>query len=211
MSTVAACTDVAQAAPPVGLDLAGFPDGGRFPARAFRAHLGEFDPWHFASHPAGRFNLAYPNGTCYFAAAVSTAVREFYGPKVRRNEVSAADAAVLRVSTITPPTDATSADVSGAGAAPFGVTSELTTMGDFTITRAWAELFKDHVDGLRYRSRFDPGGEAWALFGIAGPAPSLGGASAIIDGEHAVAAAGMSVLPGPPRKSAVRMVPDPPG
>lgn len=210
MTDAAARTDVAQTTPRVGLDLTGFPDGGSLPAQAFRAHLAEFGPWYFASHPNGRFNLAKPNGTCCFAAAVSTAVREFYGPKVRRNEVSAADAAALRVSTITPPSDASSAHVSGGGAARFGVTSELTTMGDYAVTQAWAELFKDWVDAIRYDSRFDPGGVAWALFGTAGPAPSLGGATAVIDGERAVEAAGVSVLPGPPRKSAVRMVPNPP-
>ncbi|ROP61440.1 RES family NAD+ phosphorylase [Curtobacterium sp. PhB115] len=209
MTGATARTETVQGAPPAGLDLAGFPDGGRVPPQAFRAHLAEFAPWYFASHPRGRFNLEDPNGTCCFAAAVSTAVREFYGPKIRRNELSAADAAVLRVSTITPPSDATTADVSGAGAARFGITSELTTMGDYAVTRAWAELFKDHVDGLRYRSRFDPGGTAWALFGTAGPAPTLGDASAILDGARAVEAAGISVLPGPPRKSAVRMMPDP--
>ncbi|WP_159573401.1 RES family NAD+ phosphorylase [Curtobacterium sp. 18060] len=208
--TAVARTDVVQTAPQAGLDLTGFPDGGRLPAEVFRAHLAEFAPWYFASHPHGRFNLREPNGTCCFAAAASTAVREFFGPKVRRNEVSAADAAVLRVSTITPPSDASSAHVSGAGAARFGVTSELTTMGDYAATQAWAELFKDRVDALRYDSRFDPGGEAWALFGTAGPAPSLGGATAVIDGARAAEAAGVSVLPGPPRKSAVRMVPNPP-
>ncbi|MCS5520755.1 RES family NAD+ phosphorylase [Curtobacterium flaccumfaciens] len=176
----------------------------------FRAHLAAFGPWFFASHPRGRFNLEDPNGTCYFADDIETAVREFYGPKIRRNELSAKDAEVLRVSRVLPPEDATYAHVSGSGAARFGVTSELATMGDYEVTRAWAEVFNERVNGLRYNSRFNPGSESWALFGIAGAAPSLGvDPSGSVDGAAAVKAAGVTVLPEPPMKRSVRMVPPP--
>lgn len=211
MSADASRNDVAQQPPRAGLDLTGFPDGGQPEEAMFRAHLKEFGPWFFASHPRGRFNLEEPNGTCYFAEDIETAVREYFGPLIRRNEISAKAAAVLRVSRVFPPEDATYAHVSGQGAARFGVTSELTTMGDYEVTRAWAEAFNERVNGLRYNSRFNPGAESWALFGAAGPAPSLGvDPSGSVDGAAAVKAAGVTVQPEPPMKRSVRMVPPPP-
>jgi hypothetical protein len=211
MSADISRNDVAQQPPRDGLDLDGFPDGGQPDEAMFRAHLSEWGPWYFASHPRGRFNLEHPNGTCYFAEDIETAVREFYGPKVRRNELTAADVAELRVSRVFPPETATYAHVSGAGAARFGITSELTTMGDYEVTRAWAEVLNERVNGLRYNSRFNPGAESWALFGVAGPAPSLAvDPSGAVDGAAAARAAGITVLPEPPLKRSVRMMPRPP-
>lgn len=211
MSAEISRTDFAQQPPREDLSLDGFPDGGQPDEAMFRAHQAKFGPWFFSSHPGGRFNLEDPNGTCYFAEDIETAVREYYGPKVRRNELSAADVADLRVSRVIPPEMATYAHVSGAGAARFGITSELTTMGDYEVTRAWAEVFNERVNGLRYSSRFNPGAESWALFGQAGPAPSLGvDPSGAVDGAAAARAAGITVLPEPPLKRSVRMMPPPP-
>ncbi len=210
MSAEISRSEVAQQRPRDDLDLDGFPDGGLPDEAMFRAHLTRFGPWFFASHPGGRFNLEEPNGTCYFAEDIETAVREYYGPKVRRNELSMADVEHLRVSRVTPPEGATYAHVSGAGAARFGITSELTTMGDYSVTRAWAEVFNARVNGLRYNSRYNPGAESWALFGVAGPAPSLGvDPAGAVDGAAAARAAGISVLPPPPLKRSVRMMPRP--
>ncbi|MCM3505848.1 RES family NAD+ phosphorylase [Curtobacterium sp. ODYSSEY 48 V2] len=204
--------DVAQQPPVEDLDLDGFPDGGHPSDAAFRAHLAEFGPWYFASHDHSRFNLADPNGTCYFADEIETAVREFFGQRIRRNELAEEDVAKLKVSRINPPSDATYAHISGKGAATYGITSELTTMGDYSVTRAWAERLKDVFDGLRYSSRFNPGATSWALFGQAGAAPSLGvEPDASLNGVDAAHAAGIRILPTatPPRKSAVRLIPPP--
>jgi len=211
MSAGTARNSVAQKPPRAGLDLTGFPGGGQPEDSMFRAHSREFDPWFFASHENGRFNLADPNGTCYFAGGLETAVREYYGELVvDTNALSTAAAAMLRVSVVHPPTGAVYAHVSGPGVSHYGITSELTTMGDYAITRAWAERLKDDANGLRYNSRFNPGHESWALFGKAGPAPSLGvEPSRAVDGVAAVTAAGIAVLPDPPRKSSVRLVSDP--
>jgi hypothetical protein len=205
--------ETAQQAPPAGLDLSGFPSGGSPADPVFRAHDVSFGPWFFASHDRGRFNLSEPNGTCYFAPEIETAVREFYGPFiVDSNAITVAAASRLQVSVIQPPPELTSAHLSGRGAARFHVTSELTTMGDYGVTRAWAERFNEYVDALRYDARFDPGAETWALFGRAGAAPTLGSdASLTVDGVSAAEASGLSVLPPPPRKASLRIIPDPPG
>ncbi len=84
-------------------------------------------------------------------------------------------------------------------------------MGDYSVTRAWAERLKDVFDGLRYNSRFNPGATSWALFGRAGTA-SLGvEPDAALSGVDAAHAAGIRILPTatPPRKSAVRVIPLP--
>ncbi|MCU1529515.1 MAG: hypothetical protein JWP75_3278, partial [Frondihabitans sp.] len=158
-------------------------------------------------------NLTEPNGTCYFSEALQTAVREMYGPLVSdSNSVSAVEAARLRVSVITPPIDVVSAHVSGSGVARYGVTSELTTMGDYSVPQQWAlRLHDEGFDAIRYNSRFAPGTESWALFGPAGPHDSLGvDEHAGVAGIDAVLAAGIDVDPLPPRKSSVRLVADPP-
>jgi hypothetical protein len=193
--------------------LIGFPQGGPPGPHKFRAHRADFGPWFFASNRGGRFNLSEPNGTCYFADQLETAVREMYGPLVSNsNSISAAEAARLRVSVVEPPDDVISAYVSERGVARYGVTSELACMNDYSVPQAWAEAFhRAGFGGVRYASRFAPGTEFWALFGPAGPNLSLGVDEEVgVGGPDAVLAAGIDVDPGPPRKSVVRIIPGPP-
>lgn len=120
----------------------------------------------------GRFDLASPNGTLYVADDVETAVRErirekFDGPQT----VSATLAGEFEVSVIAVDGTVDCADVSSGNAARYGVTRQIETTEDYTVTHAWAEAFhQTGYRGVRYGSRFTSGpARAWALFGKAGP------------------------------------------
>lgn len=71
-------------------------------------------------------------------------------------------------------------------------------------------MFIERVNGLGYTSCFNPGAESWAFFGVAGSLLAVNPSGAI-DGAAAAQAAGIGVMPEPPLKLSVRMVPSSPG
>ena len=174
----------AQQAPVEGVDFAGFPSqnlptGGTW----FRTHRRqEASPdrgaWHFSSSPAGstaptsgRFDLPTPFGTCYLASTATAAVRELTHPFFVKNGWVPATLITGRVVSALGLRQAyVGADVSIAKAAPYRVSSELTTMTDYAITQAWARAFHSVGFGAVLAAlRFSPGRDrGLALFGDSG-------------------------------------------
>ncbi|MGO4691046.1 RES family NAD+ phosphorylase [Glaciibacter sp. 2TAF33] len=207
--------DVAQEPPPAGSDLSGFPTDATIPGRAFRAHDPRFSAWFFSSTGAGRFDLEAPRGTCYVADSVRTAVREKLGQTaVGTKAVAESVARTIMVSTVEMPVGRF-ANTSDEHAEDFGVTRELTVMGDYTVTHSWAEALADAgFNGIRYASRYttSPGPNSWAIFGPAGPDPGRSVFEAgAISGRDACEAAGLFVRGAPPDRSTLNVIPPPPG
>lgn len=196
--------DVAQLPPASDLDLSGFPrEVVESTREVFRAHSAGRHPWYFSSDNAGRFNLDDPRGTCYLADTIRAAVRERVGEQfVNARFVAPEDAQRMRVSRLALPLGLCAADLEAPRVAEYPVTGELSTMGDYRVTRAWAEAFADAgFEGIHYRGRFShfEGNSSWAVFGAAGAhdeAPTL--VRDELDGFEACAVAGMRVLPAPP-------------
>lgn len=168
--------------PPENLD--GFP-AVSVPKRPwFRAHRAALGPWWFSRDGSGRFDLPYPDGTCYLASSVETAVRERLGPTLSRaNQITGDEADTMVVSRLH--ADGTFADTIARDANLFGVTRELGTMTPYGLPQCWARAFhRAGYDGLMYWPRFSlgPDQHALALFGSAGadasrltdPAPTGG-------------------------------------
>ena len=187
-------------------DLTGFPRWRlRKQQRMFRAHTLGLSPWWFASDDTGRFNLAEPNGTCYLATDITTAIRERCGPElVQLGLVSADFAERTVVSRLTVPRERQLADACHESAVDFGVIRELFTVAGpgYALTRKWAAaLHSTSVGGIRYQSRFTTAARpnAFALFNSAGehnwaadPAPC--------SGTQACAQAGTTVAARPTRR-----------
>lgn len=190
---------VVQGPPPDGLDLGDFPRTSCQGA-LFRAHTRGFGAWHFSNSGQGRFDLSEHRGTCYLAESVGAAVRERVGEQfatgraiapedARKMVVSELEVRVLRV-----------ADLESPGVAAYPITSELTSMENYGVPRAWARAFDNGgFGGVHYRGRFSyMVGDSWALFGPSGADHERPVDPNPIDGFDACADAGVPVLPEPP-------------
>jgi len=172
-------TDVAQLPPGDDLDLTGFPAAESRGTTFYRAKRHDRGAWWFASTPAdadgvvgGRFDLADPRGTCYWADSVEVAVRERLAHHtLTTNTVFAARAREMVVVAARASRGRRFADVTDPAAVRSGVGAELQTMGDYRVPQAWARAF-DAVGfaGVRYSTRFTSAAaaNAWAVFGDAG-------------------------------------------
>lgn len=178
----------------------------------YRAHAVNRSPWWFSSDLSGRFDLIQPNGTCYVATNVTTALRERFGHDlVRQGVVTFEAAARTQVSEVRVPVPRWLANSCSRSAVEFGMTREIATCPAYDIPQAWAAAFFEtgkHA-GIRYQTRFTIGStpNAVALFDDAGqrdwpidPRP-LGGA-------EACAQAGINVARRPARRQ-VRIVKPP--
>jgi RES domain-containing protein len=188
--------------PAAGLKLDDFPtELVQEEATLYRAHDARFtSPWFFASDEAGRFNIPMPRGTCYAAEDVETAVRERLGEIIVESQAIEADlAAGMAVTGIVLDADTEVAAVNHRDAVKYGLTREIGTAWDYTVTRPWAELFASvDVDGIHYASRFTTEAvvNSWALFGEAGEAPSRCFLpESRIEGIAACESAGLRILP----------------
>lgn len=172
-------TDVAQQGPPAGLDLAGFPAAESRGTTFYRAKRHDRGAWWFASTPAdadgvdgGRFDLAEPRGTCYWADSVEVAVRERLAHHtLHTNTVFAGRAREMVVVAARASRGRRFADVTDPAAVRSGVGAELQTMGDYRVPQAWARAFDAAgFAGVRYSTRFTSASaaNAWAVFGSAG-------------------------------------------
>lgn len=172
-------TDVAQQPPGDDLDLTGFPAAESRGTTFYRAKRHDRGAWWFASTPAdadgvdgGRFDLADPRGTCYWADSVEVAVRERLAHHtLHTNTVFAARAREMVVVAARASRGRRFADVTDTAAVRSGVGAELQTMGDYRVPQAWARAFDaSGFAGVRYSTRFTSAAaaNAWAVFGDAG-------------------------------------------
>jgi hypothetical protein len=170
-------------------------------ATLYRAHDVRFAvPWFFASDENGRFNLLHPRGTCYAAEDVETAVRERLGDIIVESQAIEADlAAEMAVTGIVLEASTEVAAVNHKEAVKYGLTREIGTGWDYTVTRPWAELFASvDLDGIHYASRFTTEStvNSWALFGDAGEAPGARfRPESRIEGVAACELTGLRILP----------------
>jgi hypothetical protein len=162
--------------------LAHFPTTRRLPRRAIglagrrvaRLHrLSEHpEPWWYSSLPRGngRFDLPAPEGTCYLADDLDTAL----GEKLLRRPKKLVPAQRLRElfhAVVTATQAPELADLTAKRAAGWGLNAEIHTSLDHARPRAWAATLRAAgAAGLRYAVRSDPAlrGRAVALFGAAG-------------------------------------------
>lgn len=195
-------------APPA--DLSGFPRSRLLPSKLlFRAHTAGRSPWWFSSSLEGRFDLIKPNGTCYLATDVDTALRERFGHDLVRQGVVTFEAATkTQVSKVQVPATRQLANTCSRDAPKFGMTREIGTCASYTIPQAWAAAFfaTGKHSGIRYQTRFSTGAAAHAvaLFDVAGqqhwpvdPNP--------VDGVRACIDEGIKVVRRPTRRQ-VRIV-----
>lgn len=177
--------------PPAGLSR--FPRSRLQPSvLLYRAHTAGRSPWWFSSDLSGRFDLIRPNGTCYLATDVATALRERFGHDlVRQGVVTFEAAARTEVSKVQISSARWLANTCSPAAANFGMTREIGTCPSNDIPQAWAAAFvaANRHSGIRYQTRFSTGAapNAAALFDLAGqqrwptdPYP-LGGVQACAD------------------------------
>jgi hypothetical protein len=136
-------------------------------------------PFWFAStsddNPAvgGRYGLPEPYGTCYFAESPQGAWLEVF----RTAMVAMRDLRRRRLCMATPPRPTTVADLASPLVRSFGITGEIHTCSDYTITRRWAAaLHAKGLGGVVGKVRHDPALEelSVALFDEAGAHPPYG-------------------------------------
>ncbi|OIH93821.1 RES family NAD+ phosphorylase [Curtobacterium sp. MCBA15_001] len=172
-------TEVAQHAPADGADLSGFPAVESRGTTFYRAKRHDRGAWWFASTPAdadgvdgGRFDLASPRGTCYWADSVEVAVRERLAHHtLHTNTVFVGRAREMVVVAARASRGRRFADVTAPEAVQHGVGAELQTMVDYRVPQAWARAFDGAgFAGVRYSTRFTSAAaaNAWAVFGDAG-------------------------------------------
>lgn len=130
------------------------------PAQAWRAHTLRSDAakgaWWFSHSPDGRFDLQAPRGTCYLASDAQTALRERLGPTLAGlSSVEAADLDGVAVSLLPVPHGRDLADTLDAAAVRIpGLTREICTSVDYSLTRSWATYFDAQgCGGVRYSAR----------------------------------------------------------
>ena len=134
-------------------------------------------PWVCSAAGDGRFDIASPSGTCYFAtqplgALVECCCRE--RPEVDEDAVHRS-----RLSRMDTDRPLRLADLSHPRAFGFGVTAEVHSIPDYRLTQSWAQaLHEARFDGVHYLLRHDPSRTmaGVALFGAEGerrewPAP----------------------------------------
>ena len=147
--------------------LAGFP-ASRPPTVLVRVCRQRNPTWWFSSDGTGRFDLTSPEGTCYFATDTFGAVRE----ASRAGPVTPQWVADRGVRHAAPPDrPARLAAVTRAGAAVFGLTTELVTVTPYDLPRRWAAAFRRaKFAGIRRELRHDPRARpsGVSLFGPAG-------------------------------------------
>jgi hypothetical protein len=169
-----------------------------------RAHTVGNSPWWFSSDLSGRFDLVPPNGTCYLATDLDTALRERFGHElIEQGIITFETATRTQVSLLSVPGARWLANACHRDAAKYGMTRELGTCAPYDVPQAWAAAFQesDRHTGIRYQTRFTTGARAnaAALFDTAGvqewptdPDP--------VDGVRACAEVGITVARRPRRK-----------
>lgn len=145
----------------------------------YREHHPDHEAWYFASAAAtgaegGRFDLPEPEGTCYLAGDVETAVRECLGHVAAGRPLTAAAVALSSVTELTLTAKQRQKVVNTLDpAAAEIVTREMGTSTNYRRARKWAQHWRSgRHTGILYTPRFSTGpSPALAVFGDAGRAP----------------------------------------
>ena len=120
-------------------------------------------PWVCSAAGDGRFDLEAPWGTCYFASEPLGALIECCcrdTPEVDEDAVHRS-----RLSRLLTERDLRLADASHPRAFGFGVTAEIHSIPDYSLTQRWARALREAgFDGVHYLLRHDP---SRALRGVA--------------------------------------------
>lgn len=143
-------------------------------APLYRIHRAGRSLWWFSNDGSGRFDLpaASGQGTCYFAETAAGCFLEVFrawtlvpAAEVEARRISRLALAGLKL-----------ADCTSPRCREFGLTAELHSTIDYTVTQRWAEaLASAGFSGIRYLLRHDPSADSVgvALFGPAGVSSSL--------------------------------------
>jgi RES domain len=137
----------------------------------FRVHLARYGAIHFSGMKAEESNTRFRSpsqeyGTMYLATDLFGAFRETIGAMSSYRLVSEANLLNRCLSIVTADRDLDLVDISGAGLTWIGADARLTT-GSYSVAQAWAKALwqhSHHVDGLYYRSRYDPSRFCIVLF-----------------------------------------------
>jgi RES domain len=137
----------------------------------FRVHLARYGAVHFSGLKAEESNTRFRSpsqeyGTMYLATDIFGAFRETIGAMSSYRLVSEFNLSSRCLSIVTADRDLDLVDISGAGLTWIGADARLTT-GSYSIAQAWAKALwqhSPHVDGLYYRSRYDPSRFCIVLF-----------------------------------------------
>lgn len=126
-------------------------------------------PWWFGSTMGGRFDLAQPNGTCYFAQEALAALLEVIGPGPVTHEFVAS----RRLRRLFVPQPWRVADACARRASQYGVTAEIGSILPYDLPQAWARCLEQAgFGGITYWLRHDPArSRGYAFFGKAGGRP----------------------------------------
>jgi hypothetical protein len=195
-------------------DLSRFPRSRLLPSvPLYRAHTAGRSPWWFSSDLSGRFDLIQPNGTCYLATDVATALRERFGHDLVLQAVITFEAAAgTQVSKVQISSARWLANTCTRAAAKFGMTREIGTCSSYKIPQAWAATFfaSGKHSGIRYQTRFSTGAaaNAVALFDVAGQQGWPTDHPHPVDGVQACTNVGITVAHRPTRRQ-VRIVQPP--
>lgn len=151
--------------------LTDFPDHHLLPSDPIvRIHRHDRGPWWFSHDGSGRFDLAAPSGTCYFAVdEVGAFVEVFREMRV----IPDLEVLARRISIIHVTTPVRLADCTAPSAAAFGITAAIHSSEDYVKTQTWAGAFAGAgFGGVRYLVSHDPAQRnvGVALFGPAGAA-----------------------------------------
>jgi hypothetical protein len=151
--------------------LADFPHHQLLPTDSVvRIHRHDRGPWWFSHDGSGRFDLAAPSGTCYFAVDELGAFLEVFRDM---RVIPDVELLVRRTSTVHVSTLARLADCTSPAAASFGITAAIHATEDYVKTQTWAgALAAAGFAGVRYLISHDPAQRnvGIALFGPAGSA-----------------------------------------
>lgn len=134
----------------------------------FRTHSTKRNPWWFGASLDNRFDLPGPAGTCYVAESELVGLLEAWaGIRI----IARADAAGRAISTLSLGRDLIVADATANAAIRFGVTAEISTTVDYTLTQQWAAALQTAgYHGIRYwaRNELSHTSASIALFDSAG-------------------------------------------
>lgn len=183
--------------------LVGFPSVSFEPSKdLFRAVTPGNGVWWFGYKGDQRFDLYPPNGTCYVATDQETAIREKLRRRILGHGLTPDVVKEIEVHRLHLPRPGDFANTGHQQAARHGVSRELSTTTDYSLTREWAVgFFEAKLDGIYYASRFTSEMACNALAVFDGWKEKQYGSEGVLVGLQAVRAAKMDDLLPPAMKS----------
>jgi RES domain len=183
-------------------------------SRYYRSFTKGKGPWYFNPTNAFRFNIPTPDGTCYLATDILTAILERLGEHLADGPIPREDVDKMQVAELELQATVIAALTGHKKAALYGCHREICTTDDYSLTQEWARAFRRlPVDAISYESRLTSEStmNALALFGPEGDAGNS--VKTLISGREALRRAGMGHLVAPSRPKGKTMkahlAPDP--